>query len=88
MDEAAVLDIIGSALLLAAKLAGPILLVSLVLGVFVSLIQTVTQIQEQTLTFVPKLIGASLILVFAGGWMLTELTTWVEDLWLRIPSLV
>jgi flagellar biosynthesis protein FliQ len=86
VDESTVLEIVGSALTLAAKLAGPMLMVSLVLGVFVSLIQTVTQIQEATLTFVPKLIGAALILMFAGGWMMTELTTWVEDLWIRIPE--
>lgn len=86
MDEAIILEIVGSALVLAAKLAGPIMMLSLVLGVAVSLLQTVTQVQEATLTFVPKLIGVSLVLMLGGGWMLSEMTNWVEDLWLRIPE--
>ena len=62
-------------------------LVSLGIGVFVSLIQTVTSVQEMTLTFVPKLVGVSLIIVVAGSWMLTELTSWVTRLWTSIPQL-
>ena len=62
-------------------------LVSLVVGVFVSLIQTVTSVQEMTLTFVPKLIGVALIIVVAGSWMLAELTSWVIRLWTSIPQI-
>lgn len=87
MTEATAIQIATDAIIVAAKLAGPVLVVSLVVGVFVSLVQTVTSVQEMTLTFVPKLIGVSLIIVLAGGWMLTELTTWVEQLWGSIPQL-
>lgn len=87
MDEAMTIQIATDAIVIAAKLAGPVLIVSLVVGVFVSLIQTVTSVQEMTLTFVPKLIGVSLIIVMAGGWMLTELTGWVTRLWTSIPQL-
>ncbi|MCB0990055.1 MAG: flagellar biosynthetic protein FliQ [Acidimicrobiales bacterium] len=87
MTDAAAVQIATDALVVAAKLAGPALLVTLVVGVFVSLIQTVTSIQEMTLTFVPKLVGVALIIVLGGGWMLAELTSWVEDLWTSIPKL-
>lgn len=87
MNEATAVQIATDAIVVAAKLAGPVLIVSLVVGVFVSLIQTVTSVQEMTLTFVPKLIGVSLIIVMAGGWMLAELTGWVERLWTSIPQL-
>ena len=86
MTDAAAVQIATDALVVAAKLAGPALLVTLVVGVFVSLIQTVTSIQEMTLTFVPKLVGVALIIVLGGGWMLAELTSWVEDLWTSIPK--
>ena len=53
---------------------------------FVSLIQAVTSIQEMTLTFVPKLVGAALIILLAGNWMLTEFTVYVQKLWTAIPT--
>lgn len=87
MNEATAIQIATEAIIIAAKLAGPILVVSLVVGVFVSLLQTVTSIQEMTLTFVPKLIGVALIIIMGGGWMLAELTGWVENLWTSIPTL-
>ncbi len=87
MTDATAIQIATDAIVLAAKLAGPALVVSLVVGVFVSLVQTVTSIQEMTLTFVPKLIGVALIIMLGGSWMLAELTSWVEDLWSSIPVL-
>jgi flagellar biosynthetic protein FliQ len=87
VTDAQVLEIIGGALVIATKLAAPILLVSLAVGVFVSLVQTVTQVQEMTLTFVPKLAGVALILLLGGSWMIRELVTWVTQLWTAIPSL-
>ena len=53
----------------------------------ISLVQTVTQIQEMTLTFVPKLVGSGLVLLFGGKWMLREMISWIEGLWSIIPSL-
>ena len=87
MTDADVLEVVAGAFLIAAKIAGPILGVALIVGVVVSLLQTVTQIQEMTLTFVPKLIGAGLVILLAGNWMLQELVAWIEALWSTIPDL-
>jgi flagellar biosynthetic protein FliQ len=87
VNDAQVLEIITGALVIATKLAAPMLIASLAIGVVISIIQTVTQIQEMSLTFVPKLIGISLIVVVAGSWMMRELTGWVTTLWQTIPAL-
>ncbi|MEX0834451.1 MAG: flagellar biosynthetic protein FliQ [Nitriliruptor sp.] len=87
MTDAQVIEILTGAIEISTKLAGPLLLVSLVLGVVISVIQTVTQIQEMTLTFVPKLVGVALILIVAGSWMMRELVGWVTTLWQTIPTL-
>ena len=87
MSDAEVLDIISGAFTIGAKIAGPILMTALIIGVVISLVQTVTQIQEMTLTFVPKLIGSGLVLLFGGKWMLREMISWIEGLWSIIPSL-
>ena len=88
MDTTQVLDIMRGAFAVAAKVSAPILISALVLGVAVSLVQTVTQIQEMTLTFVPKLVAAGLIILFLGGWMLTQITEWIGELWGLIPTLL
>lgn len=87
MTDATVLDLLNSALMMSAKLAGPALGVALAVGVIISLVQVVTQIQEMTLTFVPKLIAVCAVLVFAGPWMLRELVNWVVALWTQIAYL-
>jgi flagellar biosynthetic protein FliQ len=73
MTDAQVIDLLRSALVLGAKLAAPILIASLVVGVVVSLLQTITQIQEMTLTFVPKLIAVVLVCLVLGSWMMATL---------------
>lgn len=88
MDDVAAVEILREALIIGAKLAGPALALSLVLGVAVSLVQTVTQIQEATLTFVPKVVGIGLLLLLTGSWMLNEFGAYVEDLWTSIPALL
>lgn len=88
MNDTQVLQIVLQMLEVATKLAAPILVVSLVVGVLVSLLQTVTQIQEATLTFVPKLVAAATVVVIGGNWMLHELVGWVSELWRSIPSLL
>ncbi len=88
MSDVEIIGILTGALTVAAKVAGPLLLVSLVLGVMVSLFQAVTQVQEMSLTFVPKLIGLSLVLVFAGDWMLEELVGWVDELWSSMATML
>ena len=87
MTDSQVLEIMTNAMLLASKLAGPLLITALALGVIVSLIQTVTQIQEMTLTFVPKIIAIMLVLIISGNWMLRETTAFTHQLWSSIPTL-
>jgi len=87
MSDAEVLDILAGAFTIATKIAGPILMTALIIGVVISLVQTVTQIQEMTLTFVPKLVGSGLVLLLGGNWMLREMISWIEGLWSIIPSL-
>ena len=69
------------ALFLVLKTSAPLLLVSLVIGLIVSIFQTVTSIQEQTLTFVPKMVGMFVGLMLIGHWMLNEMTFYMEELW-------
>jgi flagellar biosynthetic protein FliQ len=88
MDTNAVLDIAAVALGLAAKLAAPALITALVVGFTVSLLQSVTQIQEVTLSFVPKAIAVALALVLAGNWMISELVVTTHELFERIPQLL
>jgi flagellar biosynthetic protein FliQ len=74
--------------LVAAKISAPILLVTLALGLGVSLVQSVTQVQEHTLTFVPKLAGVALVILVAGNWMLAELMGFTTHLFDLIPDLI
>ncbi len=75
-----VLDIAREALWMIIKCSAPMMLVSLVLGLSVSVFQTVTSIQEQTLTSVPKMIGVFITIMIAGGWILNNIVTFVIDL--------
>ena len=76
-----VMDIAREALLLILKVSLPVLLVSTVIGLIVSIFQTVTSIQEQTLTFVPKIIGVFLGIIIFGSWMLDKMTGLMTNLW-------
>jgi flagellar biosynthesis protein FliQ len=76
------------AMTIAAKLGAPILLTALLVGFAVSLFQSVTQIQEATLSFVPKAIGVGLALLVTGNWMLHEMVSFTTMLFSRIPSLI
>ncbi len=73
--------IIGDGLFTILKSAMPILLVSLSVGLIVSIFQTVTSIQEQTLTFVPKVLGIFLTIIILGHWMLNNMVGYLERLW-------
>ena len=70
------------------KVAMPMLLAALIVGLLISVFQAVTQIQEQTLAFIPKVIGLGVVLVVAGPWMLNQLLRWTHELWAGIPSMV
>lgn len=87
MDTAAVLDIGLQALIVAAKVGAPALLTALAVGFAVSLVQSITQIQEVTLSFVPKAIGVGIALVVCGHWMMSEIVEFTLGLFALIPSL-
>ena len=88
MSQDSVVSICVSAMELALKIGLPLLLVGLILGLVVSVFQAVTQIQEQTLSFIPKIVGMVVVLVVAGPWMLGQIITWTQDLYGQIPNLV
>lgn len=81
MTVDAVVDIANKALYLIIKVSLPVLLVSLIIGLVISIFQTVTSIQEQTLTFVPKIIGVFLALMLLGGWMMQNMVEFTNELW-------
>ena len=81
ITQEAVLDIAKEAIYNTIITSAPLLLVSLIVGLIVSIFQTVTSIQEQTLTFVPKMVGMFVGLMILGHWMLNEMSGYMEDLW-------
>ena len=81
MSPEMVTDMMQEALFLILKTSAPLLIISLVIGLVVSIFQTVTSIQEQTLTFVPKMVGMFVGLMILGHWMLNEMSGYMEDLW-------
>lgn len=81
MTVETVTSIMSQALYCVITTAAPALLVSLVIGLIISIFQTVTSIQEQTLTFVPKVLSIFLTLIIAGNWMLNNMITLMQDLW-------
>jgi flagellar biosynthesis protein FliQ len=83
-----VMDIALQTMMITAKLAAPILITSLAIGVFISLIQSVTQVQEFTLTFVPKLAGIAVVILISGSWMMHEIIAFTKDLFASLPSLL
>ena len=80
MSEQMIMGIITKALSTALMVAGPILIIALVIGLLVSVFQAATQIQEQTLTFVPKLIALATILLVGGRWMLNKLVVFTNEI--------
>lgn len=83
-----VLQVGNQAMWIAVLLAAPILLTALAIGLVIGMIQAATQIQEMTLSFIPKLLGVVGVLVIAGPWMLTMMLDWFETLVLDIPMLL
>ena len=88
MTDTMVLHIGLMAMMTAAKLAAPVLLTALFVGLAVGLLQSVTQIQEVTLTFVPKFCAVGLVLLLAGGWMLNELVSFALSMFALIPEMI
>lgn len=81
MTEEAVLNIASEAIWTIIISAGPLLIVSLILGLIVSIFQTVTSIQEQTLTFIPKLLGIFIVMLILGSFIINNIVTFMTNLW-------
>ncbi|HEU4976375.1 MAG TPA: flagellar biosynthesis protein FliQ [Baekduia sp.] len=88
MDQDVVVSLATQAMSLALKVSLPLLLVGLVVGVVISIIQAVTSIQEQTLSFIPKVLAMAAVLVVGGPWMLNQLLSYTAELWSSIPNMV
>jgi flagellar biosynthesis protein FliQ len=88
MSETFIMSIGKDAITTAMLIAAPALLISMIVGLIISIFQAVTQIQEQTLTFVPKLIAIALILLILGPWMLKTLVQFVEQMLTSITYIV
>ncbi|HTE45459.1 MAG TPA: flagellar biosynthesis protein FliQ [Gemmatimonadaceae bacterium] len=88
MSHALIVDLARNAIMLALLVSGPMLVVALILGLTVSLLQAVTQIQEQTLAFVPKLVGVSVVFLLALPWILQLLVKYTTELFRSLPSLI
>lgn len=88
MSQSDIMTIFKESMVVAMKLAAPILLASVVIGLIVAIFQAATQIHEQTLTFVPKLIVIALILLLAGSWMITTLIDFTKLLFDQMAVLM
>ncbi|WP_028057388.1 flagellar biosynthesis protein FliQ [Candidatus Solirubrobacter pratensis] len=88
MNQDTVVSLVVDAMSVALKIAMPLLLAALVVGLAVSIFQAVTQIQEQTLSFIPKVIGVVAVVLIAGPWMLGQIVTYTQQLYEQIPSLI
>jgi flagellar biosynthetic protein FliQ len=88
MTDTVIIELALRTMVVALKLSAPILVTSLVIGFAISLFQSMTQIQEFTLSFVPKLIGVGVALLVCGNWMLHTLVTFTLDLFEALPSML
>ncbi len=88
ISEGQVLDIARDAMYTIILASAPVLVVSLVIGLVISIFQTVTSIQEQTLTFIPKIIAVFLTIIIGGSWMLGLMTEFTTDLWNNLGTLL
>ena len=88
MTEAMIIDMAREVLWTIVKTSAPLLIISLVIGLIISIFQTITSIQEQTLTFVPKFLAIMLIIVLCGSWMLNAMTELFTDLVSHIPEYI
>ena len=88
MADGYVMQLATMMVLTAAKLAAPILLTALLVGFAVSLIQALTQLQDQTIAFVPKIIGVGVALIISGNWMIQTLVNFTVDSFQLLPSML
>jgi flagellar biosynthetic protein FliQ len=88
MTPSEAITIAQNAITLALLLSAPLLLVGMAVGVFISLFQAVTQIQEMTLTFVPKIFAVMITLLFFSSWMLSKIINYTESLIGSLPTMI
>ncbi|MCZ2804157.1 flagellar biosynthesis protein FliQ [Modestobacter sp. VKM Ac-2983] len=88
MSDADVTEIATQTMIVAAKVSAPILLTALLVGFMISLFQAATQIQEPTLSFVPKMIAVAIALLVTGNWVLAELVSFTDQLFESLPRLL
>jgi flagellar biosynthetic protein FliQ len=88
MSHALIVDLARNAIMLALLVAGPMLVVALLVGLTVSVLQAVTQIQEQTLAFLPKLVGVAAVFLLALPWIIQLMVKYTTELFRSLPSLI
>lgn len=88
MNQDVAINIAMDAVVIALKVALPLMMVALVVGLAISIFQAITQIQEMTLSYIPKILATIAVMVVAGPWMLGQVTTYTTELYRSIPGLV
>ncbi len=88
MTTGEVVDIASEAIWIIIECSTPLLLVSLIVGLVISIFQTVTSIQEQTLTFVPKILVMFLMIILTGDWLLNNILSFIQELWGKFGDFV
>ena len=87
MIDAVMVELLQRMFYVSLQLILPPLGIALIVGLIIGLLQAITSIQEQTLTFVPKIVAVALVMVFLGGWMLRLLVDYSADLFMRLPEI-
>ena len=87
MDSSAVVDLARQALWMTMLISGPLLVVGLLVGLVIGIFQAATSINEQTLSFIPKILLMGLTLAITGGWMINTMVDYTKGIFIRIPSL-
>lgn len=88
MNDTTITEMALHAMLLTAKLGAPVLLTAMAIGLLIGMVQSATQLQEATITFVPKLFGVGLVLLLCGNWMLNSAVSYTHDLFSSLPGLL
>ncbi|MRS03745.1 flagellar biosynthesis protein FliQ [bacterium] len=88
MDEAYLITLSQNAITLMLVVAGPVLIVSLIIGTIISLIQAATQVNEVTMTFIPKIVGIGLVLLLLGSWMMQQILVFTAGIFNSLPNFV
>lgn len=88
MDQAMVIDLARKAIYTALLIGGPVMLLSMLIGLIISVFQATTQIQEQSLSFIPKIAIVVIVLLIFGPWMMTVMTNYTQDLLLNIQRYI